>query len=221
MSNVALLNKPVQARSQATLERLVAAAKRLIETRDWNDISMSEIAAEAKSSVGSLYARFESKKALLDFLDEEYARDVERFFVSHGPKFANEQQALEIFVHRLTKDLVDFHLLSPGLIRALVMETRSNRPSTFTARTQRMAKSGRHLYEAFGYFSDQFTHQEKQEAISWAVFTLWSVTRERTLFPESIPTPGHDDAMSIANQITHTVVAYLTNPAPSMSRNTK
>lgn len=211
----AIANRPQQARSQATLERLVVAAKRLVESRDWSDISMAEIAREAKSSIGSLYARFESKQALLDYLDEDYTRATIAFCQEHGPDFAHAQGSLAAFVERMAKDLVDFHIERPGLIRALVMETRAHRPAAFTERTGRMNETAVSLYEAFETFAADLPGPNKKQAITWSIFMLWSLTRERLLFPESIPAPGHDAPDDIAAQIAHAILGYLRNTPPS------
>ena len=51
-----------QRRSQITYNKLIEAGFRLLETRDFDSISIAEIAKQAGYSVGAFYARFENKE---------------------------------------------------------------------------------------------------------------------------------------------------------------
>ncbi len=61
-----------QARSQETLERILEAAEEVIAEKGFENATVSEIVRRAKSSVGSLYARFNDKDALLVVLHERF-----------------------------------------------------------------------------------------------------------------------------------------------------
>lgn len=61
---------PQQERSQKTLARLLDGAERIIRERGLDAVTVPEVARVAGSSVGSFYARFPDKKALLDTLHE-------------------------------------------------------------------------------------------------------------------------------------------------------
>ena len=63
---------PQQARSQATLERLLDAAEQLIETRGVSGMTISAIVKQARSSVGAFYARFGDKESLLRCVYERF-----------------------------------------------------------------------------------------------------------------------------------------------------
>ena len=74
---------PRQARSQATLERFVEATRMLLEERSFEDITVADIVSKAERTVGSFYARFEDKYAVLhvlvDRLDERIRMLVRSF----------------------------------------------------------------------------------------------------------------------------------------------
>jgi AcrR family transcriptional regulator len=61
-----------QARSRNTEQKILAATDRLLRRRRFDDIAMTDIAGEAGVSVGGIYARFESKEALLQALHARY-----------------------------------------------------------------------------------------------------------------------------------------------------
>lgn len=72
MSDVgAPVRPPQQARSRATLARLMETAREMLAETDWRDLAITELCERATSSVGSFYARFAGKDALLDSLAAE------------------------------------------------------------------------------------------------------------------------------------------------------
>jgi AcrR family transcriptional regulator len=63
---------PLQARTHATLEKLLDTAEAMLAERSFDEISIAELAAEAGSSVGAFYRRFKDKDGLLHALQERY-----------------------------------------------------------------------------------------------------------------------------------------------------
>lgn len=61
-----------QTRSRRTRDKIVAALDALLKSRAFEQVSVSEIAAEAGVSVGAVYQRFENKDALIPVLFELY-----------------------------------------------------------------------------------------------------------------------------------------------------
>lgn len=59
-----------QSRSAETRDKLITALERLLKHKDFSQISVSEIAAEAGVAVGTVYRRFENKEAFLPVLVE-------------------------------------------------------------------------------------------------------------------------------------------------------
>lgn len=62
------LHPPQQARSRATLGRLLDRAREMLGETDWRDLAVTALCERADSSVGSFYARFPGKGALLESL---------------------------------------------------------------------------------------------------------------------------------------------------------
>lgn len=55
----------LQDRSRRTLQGILEAAERLMVARPFSELAVAEIAREARVSIGSFYARFSDKQALL------------------------------------------------------------------------------------------------------------------------------------------------------------
>lgn len=64
------VHAPRQERSQKTLEKLLDAAEELIREGGLDAVTVPAVVARAESSVGSFYARFPDKGALLETLHE-------------------------------------------------------------------------------------------------------------------------------------------------------
>lgn len=70
------MNVPQQARSQETLSRFLEAAEALLREKLFDDITIAEIVTRADRTVGSFYARFEDKTALIKTLTAERLRQI-------------------------------------------------------------------------------------------------------------------------------------------------
>lgn len=64
-----LVRRPLQSRSEQSLANMVAACRALAEQRgNLDEISLGEVVAAAKTSIGAFYARFKDKEAMLAYV---------------------------------------------------------------------------------------------------------------------------------------------------------
>ncbi len=66
-----MIAPPIQARSRRTLNRIVEASRALIAERGRDGLTVQDVVVRARTSVGSFYARFSGREALLGYLDQE------------------------------------------------------------------------------------------------------------------------------------------------------
>ncbi len=120
--SAASITPPRQKRSQQTLEALLQATGKLLETRSFKDVTVAAVVREAGSSSGSFYARFADKSALLHALHERFgerAREQVRSLVADVDPAALSFEALTL---RLVEELVHTHAANRGVLRAALME---------------------------------------------------------------------------------------------------
>ncbi len=170
---------------------------------------MSQIAQAAKSSIGSLYARFENKQALFDHLDEAYAEDLKKLMAQLATEGA-QAGSLREFIEGLARGFVTFHRKQRGLIRALVLAARLDRQPSFAARTEDMNASTGPLIRGFLKFENDIPVANKKEAASWALFIIMTMVRERILFSESVQVIGSPDDTRLVSESVRAALGSLT-----------
>ncbi|CAN5901105.1 hypothetical protein BH11MYX3_BH11MYX3_32150 [soil metagenome] len=104
----------------------MAAAERLLARgRAWADLSVAELVAEAKASVGAFYLRFRDKDALLHVLQLElHAQGAATAARAH--ELAGSSVPLEALVRAFVGVAVASYREQRGLRRALLLEMCSN-----------------------------------------------------------------------------------------------
>lgn len=206
------VRSPQQARSRDTLRRIVDATRALLEEKPFDEISVTEITERARSSVGAFYNRFSDKEALLDYLDELYAREVIEQARAWADPEACEGASLRELIEGLLRFLVDFHRQRPGLLRTLILEARRHPEGAFRERTERMGSRIPPLLDILAARSEEITHPNPKRAV-WLGFVLvFHTIRELILFPEALPpgpAPGDEELVA---ELTDVYLAYLGLP---------
>jgi AcrR family transcriptional regulator len=205
-----LLVPPRRRRGAETLERLATAAERLLETKSFDAIEVDEIVREASSSVGSFYARFPGKDALLPYLYERHDR---RLRAELGALVADErwhELDLPSLTARVVAVLIRAYRRRRWLLRAVALYSRTH-PEAIDTRTRR----ARSVLLAtpvrlFMRHRRAIRHADPEAAVAFALFTAASVCREKILFAES----PHAASLRLTDRrleraLTRLVLAYL------------
>lgn len=176
-----------QERARRTMERVETAARNALETANWADLTMAGLARAAKTSVGSIYARFPSKDALLDRLDEIYCQEVIAMneALVTGADDLSFDDALTAFV----RGLAAYHRTNAGLIRTLILETRTAGHPAFHERSARMNKGLANIAKHLGALAKAEGRELASDKLAWVLFLVLATMRELTLFPKGLPRP--------------------------------
>ena len=133
---------PQQARSQATLDRLLDAAETMLSEKSWEECSVTEIARRAGSSVGAFYSRFPDKDGLLHALHERFMAEAFATVdaVLHPTRW--EGATIGAIMKATVTFSVETYQARAGLIRAFLIRASSD--AMFRERTLHLR---RHLTE--------------------------------------------------------------------------
>jgi AcrR family transcriptional regulator len=202
---------PVQQRARDTMERFAAAAEALLEERPFERISVQDIATRAGRPIGSFYARFQSKEALLPFLYERYDRSLERHFNDRLERIAWGPLDLVATVEALVGVLVGLYLDRRWLLRALALFARQ-RPE---ALSPEMVERRKLLYAGVSRIllrhRRSIRHDDPEEAIRFGIFLVSSVARDRLLFSEAPHARVTELPVTrLRGELTRALHAYLT-----------
>jgi AcrR family transcriptional regulator len=211
MNRSALTYKPPkQRRSQESLERILDAAETLIRERGFEAMTIAEVVGRSGSSVGSLYARFRNKLALLQAVQVRYHTRMENAIAAAfqgGSPPAGE--SLEDAARRVVRVLCDYLLSEPELFRAFVLQAvfdprvRSQGEGANFKRRQQVAGV---LIKHQG----NVAHPDPDLAVRWAYSLCMAVLRERITFGRAAELSGAFSDEEMIDQLTRTVIAYLT-----------
>lgn len=107
-----------QKRSQKTYDALIGTTFKLLRQREFDAISIAELARKAGYSVGAFYARFRSKDELFDAL---LAQHIEDRRTARTRIFANATD--ETLIADLMQDLVDYYWTRRRFWRAALIRS--------------------------------------------------------------------------------------------------
>ena len=72
------VRRPKQDRSRSSMERLLAAAVKMLVQGGYSEFTLQELSKRAKVSIGSIYLRFENKQALIREVQIRFLHQIER-----------------------------------------------------------------------------------------------------------------------------------------------
>lgn len=117
------VSPPRQARSRALMLALMERALDMLHSRSFDELSVADLCAEAGCTVGSFYARFESKEAFLRALQHAVAMDSAAAIRARvaSPRF--HALSLAQMVARIVEGAVRWNRRYEGLSRASLRAT--------------------------------------------------------------------------------------------------
>lgn len=174
---------PSQARGQETLARIVAATQRLLRTHRFEDITISQIVAEADTSTGSFYARFGSKDALLPYLYEAYnASTAAAIEDRDARKQLKAARTLREAIAALLGLLRDGPVRMDQLVRTMVLYARSHPerlPGSAHTRSKRFFDIVSTTFRPF------LKPPDSDRSAQFAAFAAAALLREHHFFPDA------------------------------------
>lgn len=199
---------PQQARSQATLGRLLDATEKLLDERPFDELAVQDICKAASSSVGAFYARFPDKTALLHVLHERLCEEAR----------ATAAATLDVVRWRgvplaeLVTAMVGFIVLEyrerRGLRRELVR--RNGTDAAFRARSMDVgAITVTHLAALLAERQGELRAGDPLTAADTVNRLLFGVLDQHAVFIEGGPAGVPMTTEQLVHELTRAVLAYL------------
>lgn len=197
----ALYRVPRQARSAATLARVLAAAEEEVSAVGLEDVTIGAVATRAGVSVGSIYRRFEGKEQLVAALTERMLERREEFLAEQlrtaEPSLSG---VLDAYTHALVQSFVASSGLFPDLMRG-----RGTRTPDRVART--IDEIHRLLLEAAAPYTAQIRRSCPEAALATVADALLGAGFHNSIRPDR---PMDEAAQNrFANELSDMALAYL------------
>ena len=198
--------EPKQARSRQSFEKTIEAALALLQERGSDEFTLADVSAQSGVSIGSIYARFQSKDELIRVAHGRKMDDIDavsnHFFesLSISPNAGLESVA-QAAVDRTIEVLRRYaDILRPFMLRATQDETISNRG----------AASHALLAKNFSDVLNQWPEGFLQEAdVDWSFNVVYSVVARRLGLGSTMEGSGNFGWPEIAEKLAGMVASYL------------
>jgi AcrR family transcriptional regulator len=206
-------NSVLQARSRETLDRILTAAEELLETREFDELTMADLADHAGCGVGTVYGRLENKESLLLCLHERYMDAGRQASTAVFQKCADAE--LDVRVRALCSLLIEFFAGNRGVTRAITnyLFTRpSDDVSANLAIFRRDATAA--FRQAASFLSekvDRRIHPHPQAACEFGLLAAQDVAQSRLVFGDRSGLQIKFSKKKLKSNISSLLLNYLTH----------
>lgn len=196
--------EPRQARSAATLARVLQAAEELASSSGLEEMTINGVAERAGVSVGSIYRRFEGKEQLITALTERMLEQREEYVAerlrSAGPSLSG---VMDAYAQALLKSFADSSNLFPELVRA-------RGTSALDRGAHTIAEIHRLLLDAAAPYADRIRRSDPKAALDTAARAILGACFHNSVRPDRF---ADEAALSrYADELSDMALAYLLTP---------
>ncbi|HUG00833.1 MAG TPA: helix-turn-helix domain-containing protein [Longimicrobiales bacterium] len=201
---------PRQARSQRTLERILDAAERIALERGLGAVTVQEVIERSGVSVGSFYARFEGREALLHHLQNRFWTGAEEQWRAFLDPARWEGVPVAVLIGELVRILVRGYALRAAPLRAYLLHALTNPDGKPLRRSamldEAVADRMRALLEPR---YPELGHPDPARAVPLAIRQLLATLREDVLFGPARPATATLSEEESVIELTMAFLGYL------------
>lgn len=201
-----------QVRSRRTLEAILDAAEELLAERDFDQLTMAELAKRAGCGVGTVYGRIPNKESLLACLYDRHG-------VGGGEVIAEllaacEGAGLEGRVRVLCGVVVDYCAANRGSIRATTAHLFSHREDVYGFR-KNMTAMFKRFASVLVECADEIPHPDPLAACQLGLLAVSDLAQSRIVFGDRVAIQIRYSKKNLKVQLTHLLLSYLRTPLPA------
>lgn len=189
---------------------MTTATRKLLLSRQFDDVAIRDVVREAGTSIGAFYNRFSDKRALLEYLDVQQTAAAltlwTAFFDRPRWRTAGPAEIVRAFIGAAVRA----HRQNAGLLRAIHFRLRSQEDADFRTRARRVDQLIRrrltdHLLARRG----ELAHPAPERAIPFALLFTAAAIREAILFEDLRLNPGDLGDEQLTEELTRAFCAYV------------
>lgn len=197
--------EPQQARSAATLARVLRAAEEIASLSGLDEMTIAGVADRAGVSVGTIYRRFDDKEQLVTALTEQMLERREEYVAEqlHAAE-PSLSGVMDAYARALLQSFADSSNLFPELLRA-----RGGKSLDRGART--ITEIHRLLLEAAAPYAAQIRRSNPEAALDTAARAILGACFHNSVRPD--PVTGEAARAQFADELSDMAIAYLLTPS--------
>lgn len=196
--------------------RILDAAEDLLEDREFDEITMPEIAERAGCAVGTVYGRVPGKDALLACLYDRFAERLSHEAASFEK--AAIGALLSERVELLCRLLVEHYSERPGVVRALAAHLFSRHGEGFGEFRRHVTREFRRLARVLEDCGDEIEHPNPRSACEFGLMCVTLVAQNRLVFGERSGVQVRVPRQRLRTELARLLMAYLRAGHPARSR---
>jgi AcrR family transcriptional regulator len=201
---------PRQARSQKTLDRILEAAEAIARDRGLAAVTVQEVIERSGVSVGSFYARFAGRDALLHHMQNRFwtaAEDQWRAFLDPARW---EGVPTSVLVGELVRILVRGYALRAASLRAYLLYALAHPDDKPLRRSAMLDEAvAERLLALLEPRLAEFGHPWPERAVPMAIRQLLATLREEVLFGPARPDGATLEEDDLVVELTRAFLGYL------------
>ena len=204
---------PKQARARETLERFLGTTERLLQERQFEEISIEDIVSDAHASVGSFYHLLGSKEAIVPLVYARYGERLDR--ESRAFLTLERWQGLSLLERstRIIRLGVRLYRRNQGLMRAVALHARSSSGAVTEAQHQLRASFYDRVAAVLLACRDEISHPDPEAAVQFGLFVVAASCRDKILFATAPQARTIDsDDRELATELARVLVSFLKSP---------
>ncbi|WP_239096842.1 TetR/AcrR family transcriptional regulator [Streptomyces sp. SID11385] len=196
--------EPRQARSAATLARVLRAAEEIVSRSGLDELTITGVAERAGVSVGTIYRRFEDKEQLVSALTERMLERREHYMAEQLSAAAPSLSGVvDVYARALLESFADGNGLFPELLRARGADSLDRGGRTIT-------EIHRLLLEAAAPYTAQIRRSPAAGALDTVARAVLGACFHNSVRPD--PVTGEEGRRRYANELSDMAMTYLLTP---------
>lgn len=210
--------KKIQSRALKTRRSILDALEDLLVSKEFEDISIADLAKHAKVAVGSVYSHFKDKDALLPALlerqNERNRKRLDEFIAKgtiEGVKILSGETNLKDEIRRSIDSAYRQITETRGIRRALLTYRRRNPDAQSSPADNQYEQVLKALAVQFSQYSDEIVHSDILKATKFVNYFLNIIFLEQAVFLTSpFPKNFRPDDEALKDIYTEILYKYLT-----------
>lgn len=210
-----MASKPLQARAIRTREKLMTALETLLKSKEFEHISIADIAREAGVAVGSVYTHFKDKEAFLsELLENRMALLEERLKVAEGnigEVLREHAPDLRTTINISVQSAYDQVQSDAHIIRAIHTQARLQASHPDDAQQSLAKRAQARAVDLLRSYEDEIVHEDIEAASQIMYYVLNVMFMEKALFASSSEIQGiRPDDKALTKATADMIYLYLT-----------